>query len=113
MMSLSPELFRTLVKKRATVLYPFKERDKVHNPDGFRGKISFDRDKCIGCALCSKVCPSETIEIITDDKGKRPKFYLDRCTHCQQCEDACPTEAIQLTKFYESVGFDRESMILE
>ena len=112
-MSMSPELLRNFFKKRATILYPFKEREKVHNPDGFRGKIAFHRDRCIGCSLCFRACPSVTIEMIEDEKGNRPKFYLDRCTHCQQCEDVCPTKAIELTKFYESVGFDRASMILE
>ncbi len=112
-MSVSPELLKQLFKKRATILYPFKEREKVHNPEGFRGKIAFYRKKCIGCGLCFRVCPSETIEMIEDEKGKRPRFYLDRCTHCQQCEEVCPRKAIELTQFYESVGFDRKLMILE
>ena len=112
-MSYTPELLKNLVKKRATILYPFKELEKVHIPEGFRGKIVFHRDRCIGCGLCSRMCPSETIEIIKDEKGKRPKFYLDRCTRCHQCADICPVNAIELTKDYETVGFDRKEMIIE
>lgn len=112
-MSMSFELLRNFFKKRATVLYPFKEQDQVNNPEGYRGKLAFYRERCIGCGLCFRACPSETIEMIEDDKGNRPKFYLDRCTHCQQCEDACPTKAIELTKIFDVVGFERKSMILE
>jgi formate hydrogenlyase subunit 6/NADH:ubiquinone oxidoreductase subunit I len=112
-MSLTPELFKNFVKKRATILYPFKERELVHVPEGLRGEVTFHRDRCIGCGLCFRVCPSETIEMIEDERGKRPKFYLDRCTHCQQCEEVCPTKAVELTKNFETVGFDRREAIIE
>jgi len=112
-MSLAVELLRNLVKSRATVLYPFKDREKVHVPQGLRGKLAFYRDRCIGCSMCFRVCPSETIEMTEDAKGKRPRFYLDRCTHCQQCEDVCPTRAIELTQKFENIGFDRKEMMLE
>jgi formate hydrogenlyase subunit 6/NADH:ubiquinone oxidoreductase subunit I len=112
-MSLAAELFRNLVKGRATILYPFKDREKVHVPEGLRGKLAYYRERCIGCSMCFRVCPSETVEMIEDARGKRPRFYLDRCTHCQQCEDVCPTKAIELTKQFENLGFNRKEMILE
>jgi len=112
-MSLAVELLRNLVSRRATVLYPFKDREKVHVPEGLRGRLTFNRQLCIGCGMCFRVCPSETVEMIEDEKGKRPRFYLDRCTHCQQCEDVCPTKAIGLTQQFENFGFDRKEMILE
>lgn len=109
-MSLTGELLRNIFKKRATILYPFKEREKLHIPEGLRGKLAFYRDRCIGCSLCSRVCPSVTIEMIEDDEGKRPMFRLDRCTYCQFCEEVCPANAIELTKDFETVGFDRKEM---
>ena len=111
-MAMSPEALRHLLKKRATILYPYREREKVHLPDGFRGELKFYRDRCIGCALCSRVCPSETIEMGEDERGRRPIFYLDRCTRCQQCEEICPVHAIELTKDFETVGFDRSEKII-
>ena len=111
-MAMTPEALKHLFKKRATVLYPFKELDKVHIPKGFRGELVYYRDRCIGCSLCFRACPSGTIEMTEDEKGKRPIFYLDRCTRCQQCEEVCPVKAIELTQNFETVGFDRSETII-
>ena len=43
-------------------------------PEGFRGKIKYDTDKCIGCKLCIRVCPTGAIEF--KEKEKKVKFYL-------------------------------------
>lgn len=106
------ETLKHILKKRFTILYPFKEREKVHLPEGFRGELEFYKDRCIGCALCFKVCPSETIEIIHKEGVRRPVFYLDRCTRCQQCEEICPVNAIKLTNNFETIGFDRKEKII-
>lgn len=112
-MAMEKELLKHIFKKAFTLRYPFKDKEKVHLPPDFRGKIAFHRERCIGCSMCFRVCPAEVIEIIEDEKGKRPMFYLDRCTHCAQCEDVCPTKAIELTTQYESAGTDRAQMILK
>ena len=112
-MAMEKELLKNAFKKAATIVYPFRDREKIHIPADFRGKIRFYRERCIGCSMCFRVCPSETIEMIEDEKGKRPMFYLDRCTHCAQCEGVCPTNAIELTDQYESAGTDRSEMILK
>lgn len=107
---MTPEVYRNFFKKRATILYPFKERELVPVPKGLRGKLAFYIDKCVGCSMCFRVCPSETIEMIDDEAGKRPKrpiFRLDRCTFCAQCAETCPTHAIEMTNNFEFAGFDR------
>lgn len=46
---------------------------------------------CIGCGLCSQLCPMENIQI----KGKKA-VPENRCTMCYRCVNACPTKAITL-----------------
>lgn len=111
-MSMLGEILRNLFREKATVLYP-EEKDKVHLPAGYRGKLEFYREKCIGCTLCYQVCPSLVIEIVTDQKGKRPVFDISRCTYCAQCEDICPTKAIHLTDQYEVIALDRKDMVVK
>lgn len=111
-MSMLKEIQKSLFKKKATVLYPFKEREKVHIPEGLRGKIAFDREKCTGCLLCSRFCPSGACEIVTDEKGKRPVFHLELCLFCSQCQEVCPKGAIKLTEEFELAAFDKKAFTI-
>ena len=67
----------------------------IETPPGFRGKIKYDTEKCIGCKLCIKVCPSEAIEFKEDIK--KIKIYLSRCTFCSQCNDVCPVNCLSMS----------------
>jgi len=106
------EALRNLFRRRATILYPYAESDKVHLPEGFRGRIAFDRERCIGCQLCSRVCPAKAIEIIEDEGGKRPVFLIYRCIYCGQCAEVCPRRAIELTKVFENIALRKEELVV-
>lgn len=77
----------------------------VEVPDGFRGKILFDREACIGCQMCLKVCPSETIEFIPE--GRKVKFYMSRCTFCALCTEICPKKCIRMSKEFLMANTDK------
>ncbi len=66
----------------------------IETPPNFRGKIQYDKEKCIGCKLCIKVCPTEAIEY--KEKEKKIKIYLARCCFCSQCNDVCPTNCLSM-----------------
>ncbi|MBU0497479.1 MAG: 4Fe-4S binding protein [Candidatus Thermoplasmatota archaeon] len=67
----------------------------IETPENFRGKIQYDREKCIGCKLCLKVCPSGAIEF--KEEEKKIKIYLARCTFCSQCNDICPVTCLSMS----------------
>ena len=67
----------------------------IETPPGFRGKIQYDKEKCTGCQLCIKVCPSEAIEFKPEEK--KIKIYLARCTFCSQCNDVCPFKCLSMS----------------
>ena len=60
-----------------------------------------DREKCIGCAMCDRVCP-EGVCFPTDEKNALGKIVygcdLDYCKGCGLCAEACPTKAISMTE---------------
>jgi ferredoxin len=47
-------------------------------------------EKCIGCRLCSEVCPVSNIRIVKD----RP-VWQHHCERCVACIQWCPVEAIE------------------
>jgi formate hydrogenlyase subunit 6/NADH:ubiquinone oxidoreductase subunit I len=103
-----PFVMKMLNSKPATVCYPF---EKVEPPEDFRGKLKYDAEKCIGCKICMRDCPSGAIEI---EKVAEKKFkavvYLDRCIFCGQCTDSCPKNALACTKNFELANFSREKL---
>ena len=93
------EVLSSLFKKPATTEYPFVKKEL---PDGIRGKIKFDSDKCIGCRLCMRDCPANAIRII--DKGEKQfeaEIDLGKCIFCGQCVDTCLKKALEVTEEFE------------
>ncbi len=76
-------------------------------PADLRGKLSYDRDKCIGCKLCVRVCPANVIEFLPE--SKKIRIYVARCTFCAQCVDACPVDALATTPEFLLADADRFS----
>ena len=79
----------------------------------YRGRLNYDRSKCIGCSMCTKVCPANAIEMDPDTVGQKPRKVLlhgDRCCFCSQCNDVCPVSALSMTTDFAiaSVG-DRKA----
>jgi len=57
---------------------------------------------CIGCELCVKLCPTNTLAMVQDIPTVSAP---EACTYTGACQEICPSEAISLT--YEIV-FSRE-----
>jgi NAD(P)H-quinone oxidoreductase subunit I len=68
----------------------------VKTPERFRGKIVYQKEICIGCRLCLKVCPSEAI--LFKEEEKKIRVYVARCTFCAQCVDVCPVDCLQMSE---------------
>lgn len=117
-------LLRQLVQTPATNKFPAKYApkstiqflDKVKRgelklippipvPPKFRGKISYDREKCTGCQLCIKICPTRAIEFIPEEK--KVKIFVARCCFCAQCSDICPTGVLSMTDEFMLSSYDK------
>ncbi len=76
----------------------------------FRGRLAYDKAKCIGCKLCVKVCPANATEYLPDEKKIR--IHLDRCCFCAQCTEVCPVKCLAMTKDFLISSYDRKAQIV-
>ncbi len=118
---------RTFTRPNVTTEYPRKEKWDI--PDGSRMKLYNNIDDCIGCYKCSRICPTDCIEIETIkapddvDLGTAstgnplnfwvPTFDIDmvKCCYCDLCTTVCPTECLVMTKAYEGSAYDRGNLV--
>ncbi|MGB9885708.1 MAG: 4Fe-4S dicluster domain-containing protein [Moorellales bacterium] len=64
-------------------------------PPDYRGALAYDAERCTGCRLCLRVCPTRAIEYQAEPK--KIKVYLARCIACGQCAEICSRQALSLT----------------
>lgn len=124
-------LFKGLKGRPRTVMYPWEDTDtpefwgKGHY---WRGMHEVDWSRCIGCGLCSRVCPTQciTMEAIPeeeagdfflrskmDEKKKkvdRPAVDIGRCSFCGYCEEVCPVDAWHMTNKFELANHERDAL---
>lgn len=53
-------------------------------------KPQLDPARCIGCGLCAKMCPPQSLKL----KDGKPVFDLPNCIRCYCCQEHCPKGAI-------------------
>lgn len=104
------DLVKSLFRKPATQNYPFI---KSKAPERLRGKLVYDPEKCIGCMLCIKDCPSDAIELITIDKANKRfalRYHPDRCVYCSQCVENCRFKCLSMSNaLWEMASTSKEA----
>jgi len=68
-----------------------------------RYSLTLDKKLCVGCEVCSIICPREAIEIKTapktkGEKARHPTIEVDeqKCQYCGICNTLCPFGALKV-----------------
>ena len=83
----------------------------IKTPKGFRGRMAYERDKCIKCKQCIRVCPTGALEI--DEKDGKIKHHVARCCFCSQCTDICPVKCLHMTGEFLISSYDKKMGFVE
>lgn len=90
--------------------------------------LTIDRNKCIGCGICSNVCPRDAIArgpvgaVLRDSGNQWVSLALDvspevvdprKCSYCGTCAALCPTFAITMVEDGEPVKPDQLTLVKE
>lgn len=113
---------------KSTEQYPENRKTTLHVSPRFRGRLVFVRNeneayKCVGCTLCEKSCPNDTIKIVTEmvedpETGKKKRKLVDYqydlgdCMFCELCVNACNFGAIKFVNDFENAVFDRNKLVM-
>jgi 4Fe-4S ferredoxin len=67
-------------------------------------KLTLDKNRCVGCQVCSQACPKEAIKTqkkpkVQGEKAKKATVDIDlaKCNFCGICDVTCPYGAIKVT----------------
>lgn len=120
-MGIKLEAIKNLLKNPVTIAYPGQ---KANLQEKFRGKVTFDKSKCIGCGLCRAFCPSECIRLgfrkqkmlvnnLEHQKAMHPIKSIDagKCIRCGMCIDICPVKCIWFSKDFELADKDKNNFV--
>ena len=72
----------------------------------YTDKLKINPDKCVGCGICSRNCPTKNIKIV-DGKAVADA----KCTMCYRCVSYCPKQAITLLgkTLHQQAGIEKYS----
>ena len=75
-----------------------------HKTREYSSKLKIDKEKCVGCGECERLCPMKNITIV-----EHKAVSDNRCTMCYRCINKCPKQAITLlgNRVVEQCGIEK------
>lgn len=98
-MTFKKSMLSNLFKKPVTTKYPF---EPAVYPEGSRGHIEIEIEKCISCTLCAINCPSGAIKV--DRVARTWEINRFDCIQCGYCTQKCPKKCLHMEAGYQTPG---------
>ena len=100
-------LARNVLQGPSTEAFPYAE---APTPQRFRGRVTMDPQKCVGCGICRHVCAGRAIHIQPREDGSGYDFAIwhNSCALCGMCRHFCPTRAVTMTNDWHNAHSQEE-----
>lgn len=81
-------------------LVEFDNYKEIKQPSGYfkshQQRVKIDKNKCKGCKICSKICPTNAIMMKYDKNGELfAEVDYKKCIFCNKCITACPYNVVE------------------
>lgn len=81
-------------------LVEFDNFKEIKQPSGYfkshQQRVKIDKNKCKGCKICSKICPTNAIMMKYDKNGELfAEVDYKKCIFCNKCITACPYNVVE------------------
>jgi NADH-quinone oxidoreductase chain I len=97
-----------MFKRTFTVKYPY---EVLKPADRYRGRLQLNMERCIGCGVCSFICPNRAITLTEEGGRNYPQLDIGRCCFCGLCVDYCPRAALRYTHEYELSAYSKDELV--
>ncbi|MDD6789863.1 MAG: 4Fe-4S binding protein [Lachnospira sp.] len=103
-MKFAPVILKNLFSKPVTRRYPAVP---IQYPEGDRGHIEIQIDRCISCGMCVRSCPTGTLSV---DRMKGT-WTINRfdCVQCGYCVLKCPVKCLSIVPGYQEPEREKAS----
>jgi thioredoxin reductase (NADPH) len=104
-------LYQRRLKKREVRAREAAEKGKLYSEGPRAQHPHIDTTYCIGCAICTHVCPEGDVLAMLGGKAAIVNGY--KCVGHSLCADACPVGAITMVMASASMGGDMPTLTSE
>ena len=104
-------LYQRRLKKREVRAREAAEKGKLYSEGPRAQHPHIDTNYCIGCAICTHVCPEGDVLAMIGGKAAIVNGY--KCVGHSLCADACPVGAITMVMAGASMGADMAALTPE
>jgi thioredoxin reductase (NADPH) len=104
-------VYRMRLKKREAAALAAAEKGKIYSQGPRAQHPHIDATYCIGCAICTQVCPEGDVLAMLGGKAVIVNGY--KCVGHSLCAEACPVGAITMVMSNASMGADMPTLTRE
>jgi thioredoxin reductase (NADPH) len=101
-------LYQKRLKKREAQAHAAAENGKIYSEGPRAQHPHIDATNCIGCAICTHVCPEGDVLAMIGAKAAIVNGY--KCIGHSLCADACPVGAITMVMSTANMGADMPTL---